>query len=201
LVESVVEPETHSEEWYVPEAREKILLLRARGYVASRSQPVYVKSHRRVYGESARTSERMGPRTPQGERRKLPERRHLAGEARGLKISHGVISAIQRMIEFLELPPGWNSYNAKPIRKENVNFAVNLLGRLMGQDTPAPNVIPMVRGGVQLEWHTRGLNVEVSIYSPDDVRFAAEDTRSGREPVEGRLDPFILGQWIDRLSG
>jgi hypothetical protein len=111
----------------------------------------------------------------------------------------GVISAVQRMIELLELPPGWNSYNAKPITKENVNFAFSLLARTMRADTPAPNVVPMVRGGVQLEWHTRGINLEISIYSPTDVRFLAEDVRCN-DSVDGELDLAVLSQWVDRLS-
>jgi hypothetical protein len=112
---------------------------------------------------------------------------------------HGVISAVQKMIELLELPPGWNSYNAKPITKENVNFAISLLGRTMHADTPAPNVVPMVRGGVQLEWHTRGINLEISIYSPNEVRFLAEDVRCD-DLVDGPLDLALLGKWVDRLS-
>jgi hypothetical protein len=103
------------------------------------------------------------------------------------------------MIELLELPPGWNSYNAKPITKENVNFAFSLLARTMRADTPAPNVVPMVRGGVQLEWHTRGINLEISIYSPTDVRFLAEDVRCN-DSVDGELDLAVLSQWVDRLS-
>jgi len=103
------------------------------------------------------------------------------------------------MIELLELPPGWNSYNAKPITKENVNFAISLLGRTMHADTPAPNVVPMVRGGVQLEWHTRGISLETSIYSPNEVRFLAEDVRCD-DIVDGPLDLALLSKWVDRLS-
>lgn len=116
------------------------------------------------------------------------------------KVPPGAILAIQKMIELLELPPGWNSHNAKPIRKENVSYAVALLGHVMSRDTPSPDVVPMVRGGVQLEWHTHGVNVEISIYSPGDVRFAAEDVRGTEEPVEGGLDPIVVGQWMRRLS-
>lgn len=110
------------------------------------------------------------------------------------------VKTVNKLIELLELPGGWNSYNAKPISKENVTFAVALLARLMHTGTPAPHVVPKVRGGVQLEWHTRGINVEIDINSPEQVSFFAEDLRNEREIVEEELDEHILSQWIERLS-
>jgi hypothetical protein len=104
------------------------------------------------------------------------------------------------MIELLELPPGWNSYNAKPIRKENVNFALSLLGQIMRHDTPVPSVVPLVRGGVQFEWHTRGISLELSIYSPTEVILVAEDVSRRHPAVEGKSDIVSLRRWIERLS-
>jgi hypothetical protein len=102
------------------------------------------------------------------------------------------------MIELLELPPGWNSYNARPISKQNVNFALSLLGRIMLPNTPSPDVVPTVRGGVQLEWHIHGIDMEISVLSPDDVRFLAEDFRGNF--AEGPLDATVVSSWIGRLT-
>jgi hypothetical protein len=121
-------------------------------------------------------------------------------EAASQNFPHGFIVAVQRMIELLELPPGWNSYNARPIRKENVNLAINLLGRTMRADTPVPTVVPMVRGGVQLEWHTGGINLEISIYSPNEASFFAENVHNRSESIEGDLNLALLRPWIGRLS-
>jgi hypothetical protein len=110
------------------------------------------------------------------------------------------VKTVSKLIELLELPGGWNSYNAKPISKENVTFAVALLGRLMRESTPAPLVVPKVRGGVQLEWHTRGIDIEISVDSPERASFFAEDLRAEQEPAEGPINERVLGTWIDRLS-
>ena len=124
----------------------------------------------------------------------------VVGAASG-SASADYVQTVKKLIELLELPGGWNSYNAKPISKENVNFAVDLLARVMRVGTPAPTVVPKVRGGVQLEWHIRGLNIEIDISSPHEVSFFAEDIRTTEEPVEEDLDEYIiLSQWIDRLS-
>jgi hypothetical protein len=111
------------------------------------------------------------------------------------------VKTINKLIELLELPGGWNSYNAKPISKENVTFAVGLLAQLMHENTPAPQVVPKVRGGVRLEWHTRGINIEIDIDSPNGFSFFAEDLHGRQEPIEEEMDEIVLSQWIDRLSG
>jgi len=114
--------------------------------------------------------------------------------------SHEYVKTVSKLIELLELPGGWNSYNAKPISKENVTFAVALLGRLMHETTPAPLVVPRVRGGVQLEWHTRGVDIEIAIDSPERASFFAEDLRGEYDPAEGPVNEFVLNTWIERLS-
>ena len=113
----------------------------------------------------------------------------------------GYVQTVRTLIELLELPGGWNSYKSSPIRKENVTFAVELLAHLMRVDTPAPNVVPKVRGGVQLEWHTRGVNLEIAIDSPDDVNFFAEDIQGDEDPVEEEFNESSVARWIDRISG
>lgn len=110
------------------------------------------------------------------------------------------VRTVQTLIELLELPGGWNSYKATPIRKENVSVAVDLLGRLMHRGTPTPDVVPRVRGGVQLEWHTRGINLEITIDSPQEVSLFAEYTAGNREPIEGPLNESVAARWIDRIS-
>lgn len=117
------------------------------------------------------------------------------------KIQHtpvGLMPVIDRLFELLELPHGWNSYNAKPVSKENAKVAVGILGRVMSADTPAPIVVPMVRGGVQLEWHTGGIDLEISIYSPDEIIICVED--AGGESMDGRFDERVATEWIGRLG-
>jgi len=105
---------------------------------------------------------------------------------------------VKTFIELLELPHGWNSYSAKQIRKENVNAAVDLLRRIMGPGTPPPTIVPTVAGGVQLEWHTKGINLEIAIESASEINFFAEDVR--KNEVSEEIDESALAPWIDRIS-
>jgi hypothetical protein len=128
-----------------------------------------------------------------------PSERPLGDLRKALSTTPEYARTVHTLIELLELPAGWNSYNARPIRKENVTSAVDLLARLMQEGTPAPTVVPKVRGGVQLEWHTKGVDLEIAIDSPDDINFFAEDIQD-KEAPEQELDESTMRQWIDRIS-
>jgi hypothetical protein len=58
-----------------------------------------------------------------------------------------------------------------------------------------------VQGGIQLEWHTAKVDIEIYIDSPDKVSFFAEDVESGETfegPLPGRQE--ALKAWVHRIS-
>jgi len=112
------------------------------------------------------------------------------------------LRSVEAVADLLSLPQGWNSYSAKPIDHQNARRAIRILAEFLESDTPSPSVVPTVRGGIQLEWHTRGVDLEVYIESPGDVSFFAEDAGSGKSsdvPLLGR--EHELRAWLKRLSG
>lgn len=70
---------------------------------------------------------------------------------------------IDRFNEFLRLPENWDSYGASRIGLQPVAAAMELLAQVMTPKTPRPSVVPTTEGGVQLEWHIRGVDLEVEI--------------------------------------
>src|ERR1035441_901027 len=74
------------------------------------------------------------------------------------------------VVDLLNLPAGWNSYAAKPIAPQNALEAIRLLADFVGTDTPQPEFVPRVQGGIQLEWHTPVVDIEVYIDAPGKVR-------------------------------
>jgi hypothetical protein len=112
------------------------------------------------------------------------------------------LKSIEGVADLLRLPAGWNSYSAKPIAPSNAIAAIRLLAEMMGPRTSAPNIVPTVRGGIQLEWHTRGVNIEIYINDPEKVSFFAEQVGSGEiceEPLAGHEHQLKL--WLERISG
>lgn len=178
-------------------SKQKALALRTKGYLGPSTKITsrYRVRYREYLSRSTTTYKIIFSENPERTPKEPPT------EKKRIAIAPNLLTAIERMMELLKLPPGWNSYNAKPIEMENVKLAANILSLVMSHGTPVPHVVPLVRGGVQLEWHTRGINLEIEISSPEQVSFYAEDTRSGEPAIERPLDMAELSIWIRRLSG
>ena len=74
------------------------------------------------------------------------------------------LDAIRKLDEFSDLSQGWDSYSGKPIHKEAINTAKAMIWKLGDGWTP----IPCSDGGVQLEYHEGGVDIEVQIDVPTE---------------------------------
>jgi len=71
------------------------------------------------------------------------------------------------MAYLLNLEEGWDSYGAKKISL----VAIAEAGRLLEQlDLPEPQIVPCSDGGVQLEWHQNGLDIELCISAVEEKK-------------------------------
>ena len=99
----------------------------------------------------------------------------------------------ERMARLLQLPENWDACGARRIEPATVDASMMLLTRVMGDSTPTPSVVP-TRGGIQLEWHTRGIDLEVEFLSPERVLGIFEDLRnrtSWEEDLSNDLKPLV----------
>lgn len=110
-----------------------------------------------------------------------------------------LVSALDTL---LRLPTGWSSYRSVPVREEIAIAIIDLLVQVMSDDSPPPAVVPTAHGGIQVEWHRNGIDLEIEALSP--YRFVAyfEDARA--EHVEeltviSDLSPLV--RWISLVSG
>jgi hypothetical protein len=44
---------------------------------------------------------------------------------------------------------------------------------------PLPSIVPTRRGTIQIEWHARGVDLEIDVRSPTDIVAIFEDLRTG----------------------
>lgn len=88
-----------------------------------------------------------------------------------------------RLQKLLEYSDGWDGYDAKPPRRSAIVFAREILASVMTPRLPAPSIVPLSGGGIQLEWHVSGLDIELTIYRPYDAELSVEFS-DGREPIE-----------------
>jgi hypothetical protein len=85
-----------------------------------------------------------------------------------------VKSSAQRLTAFLALEP---RADRRRVTARAVKQAFRLLKSLGSPGVPAPALIPTFRGGVQVEWHTRGVDVEIDIDPYGRVAVDVEDLR------------------------
>lgn len=110
-----------------------------------------------------------------------------------------VLSVICR---YTELPQGWDSYNGKPLRLDTGMFALQVLSSVMTEGTPVPSMVPVSSGGVQIEWHRNGLDIELYIAAPFDGELSIFDHRAANVPptvTPFKSDLSVLREQVGRL--
>jgi hypothetical protein len=89
----------------------------------------------------------------------------------------------KKLDELLSLPQNWDSYGAPKIADSVVPTVIGLLQDVMLPTTPIPQIFPTSSGGVQLEWHQNGVDLEIEI-DPHDfahVHFVCENSVQSEE--------------------
>lgn len=93
---------------------------------------------------------------------------------------HGprVLNALDALAK---LPPNWNGYGAEPIDRRTLAAVRDSLLAAPPDIAPAPQIVPMTRGRVQLEWHRADRSLELEFETPDVVRYLKWDPAEGVE--------------------
>ncbi len=112
-----------------------------------------------------------------------------------------VMPTITALAALLQLRAGWDTRGSPPIQVAYAKSALDVIFAVMRDNTPAPSVVPTSRGGVQIEWHTRGIDLEVEFETPYLIRGFFEDHRAGQSwEKDLSIDQNALVQAITVLS-
>jgi hypothetical protein len=110
----------------------------------------------------------------------LTERGHAALSARWMEL------VLKDLGDAVRLPRDWDTYGGVRVSTKSVEDALGFLARFLEPDSSPPWVIPLSDGGLQLEWHRGGLDIEV-VFSPGRGReMCVADLSTGSE---WELDP------------
>ena len=127
--------------------------------------------------------------------------RKIAIRARRRELPEQILRALDRAIELFQLPGDWNSHGAEPVSDAAFEQTVGFLTTYLVEGVAGPDLVPTARGGVQLEWHRQGVDIEVEV-SPDGVvSWCADDRQTGEE-----FEATLAGQeetirtWLRRAS-
>jgi len=110
-------------------------------------------------------------------------------------------AVVAKLHELATLPPNWDSYRSAPVKRSCLFAAVQLLLAVMQDNSPAPAVVPTNRVTVLLEWHKRGIDLEIDVLGPDRFHVVAEDASRGIEwESDVGADLTEIVQFIGRIS-
>ena len=76
------------------------------------------------------------------------------------------IEVQRHLLHYAKMQEGWDSYGTPPVGWDTGMFALSVLNDVMRTRTPIPQVVPSAAGGVQLEWHEKGIDLELHVAGP-----------------------------------
>ena len=109
----------------------------------------------------------------------------------------------ERLNHVCALPVGWDGYRGHPTRFDVAEFAIQLLRRLCKPHTPAPSIVPLPSGGLQIEWHTPNAEIELMIRAPLQVEAWVADPRAQDDGIEFpplTADFTQILPWVQKLG-
>lgn len=116
-------------------------------------------------------------------------------------LSQPLLEIISQIVSFARLPPNWDSYGAKEIDPQFIESALQFLIQEIPRSLPLPSAVPTTTGGVQLEWHCNGVDLEIAFCSPRLLHVWFEDLDAGCESEFSITDDFRrLAPLLNRLS-
>jgi len=101
---------------------------------------------------------------------------------------NGLLQLLDVFFSILALDNNWDSYGAKRISDRVAGAVQDLLWQIMQKNTPAPQVVPSASGSIQLEWHLRGIDLEIEVESYTLAKVFFEDAQNEELTWEGDID-------------
>ena len=83
-----------------------------------------------------------------------------------------------------KLEPNWDGSGSPPVSRVAIHQALRMLQAVALQEPPLPQVLPVPGGGVQLEWHVGGRELELE-FLPDGLLVYLV-VEPGTSPEEGQ---------------
>lgn len=124
-----------------------------------------------------------------------PLRRLMIEAAESAPNSASSLSAsVEAINTLLSLPPGWDTYGALAPSVEAAKKAISILRSLARAGGRMPAIVPTSTGGIQLEWHNSGVDVEIEIEQNGAVSAFVETGSLSRVWANHQLpsDPAFL---------
>jgi hypothetical protein len=71
--------------------------------------------------------------------------------------------ALSRFQYLSRLDENWDTYGGSPLSDDAIYTALSIIARLLRDESAPPAIVPTSEGGVQLEWHRAGDELEIRV--------------------------------------
>jgi hypothetical protein len=98
---------------------------------------------------------------------------------------------LAQFTRLMALDDNWDQRGSAEVRHDVLSFAFRgVLPEIMPPTAPAPAVIPLGHGGVQLVWNTDRAEIEVEVIAPNEIIAYHFDKATGEESEEPLTNDF-----------
>ncbi|MFY9855315.1 MAG: hypothetical protein WAK26_15700 [Terracidiphilus sp.] len=98
------------------------------------------------------------------------------------------------------LPENWDSYGGKKVNRDLISQSLSVLGLIMDVASPAPSVVPLGDGGLQLEWHRNQQDLEITFPADESPQFFYLNRSTGVGQEGFASDVASLAQLIRNIA-
>lgn len=106
---------------------------------------------------------------------------------------------LQQICQLGDLRSNWDSYGAWPLDPPTAAHAVTILLESLTANDPKPSVVPTSGGGLMIEWHLGGVDLEIEVQSPSSVHVAFEVDGADGEVENASLE--LIQEKVNILRG
>jgi hypothetical protein len=99
-------------------------------------------------------------------------------------------SVLTRIDVLRSLAPGWDSVTSQAVSEDVIQRTLAFLRNAMQEFTPPPSIVPLESGGLQIEWHRAGYDVEIEFEVDMQKMIYVHELASGTERES--TDPTLL---------
>lgn len=103
--------------------------------------------------------------------------------------------AVDRILALARAEPGWAGPKTRPLHRDALKAAFGVLSKVMSYHSRSPQFVLTNEGGLQLEWHAAGVDLEIEVRPDGSAEVIVEDPSNDLD-VDG-----TLGEHFDLVRG
>ena len=93
---------------------------------------------------------------------------------------------VDRVLALAQVDPGWGGQNTRELQRDALKAGLGVLGMIMSYNSKSPQVVLTNEGGLQLEWHAAGVDLEIEVRTDGSAEVIIEDPASNVD-MDGTL--------------